>query len=368
LSAPTDLACFDKADLDAIAGGVKREIARKLMPSGRASRLREELVLRDEASAYYAFGIASLELYRWDGKAWSPAKKLPAVLEGPASLALYTLKEREAASIDAKPAMDALGFLRGLVDGTRRAYRRGELTLSQAEALLSSFYAQDNAGRMWAVGAFTGAWYVFGEKRWQRSHEPKPSAFSRGATPADGELMINDGVTRFIAETDGAPPEALTAAWQPPATRPESLPPSLQVSTLSDLGERSKVRSGQSSPAPCATESALSGGRVGTKVRSSQSSPAPCATESALSGGRVGTKVHQTHADDESASGVRPTADDVDPKRRSKKLATWLIALGAVLVLLLVGSGVVAAQIRPWDKGAEKRWKRFVAPVARLLP
>jgi len=318
VSAPTDLACFDKADLDAIAGGVKRELAQRLMPSRRPSRLREELVFRDEASAYYAFGIASLQAYRWDGKAWSLAKKLPTVLEGPASLAVYAVKEREAASIDAKPAMDALGFLRGLVEGARRAYRRGELTLSQAEALLSSFYAQDNAGRMWAVGAFTGAWYVFGDKRWQRSHEPKPSAFSRGAMPADGELMINDAVVRFLTDTDGAPPEALTAAWQPPATRPESLPPSLVVSTLSDLPERPKV--------------------------------------------------HRTHADGESASGVRPTADDVDAKRRSKKLPKWLIAMSAVLVILLVGASIVVAQIRPWDKGAAKRWKRFVAPVARMLP
>ena len=318
MSAPTDLACFDKADLDAIASGVKRELAQKLMPSGRAARLREELVLRDEASAYYAFGITSLEPYRWDGKTWSPAKKLPAVLEGPASLGVYAVKEREASSIDAKPAMDALGFLRALVEGTRRAYRRGELTLSQAEALLSSFYAQDNAGRMWAVGAFTGAWYVFGEKRWQRSHEPKSSAFSRGASPADGELMINDGVVRFITETDGAPPEALAAAWQPPATRPESLPPALAISTLTDLPERPKV--------------------------------------------------HRTHADEEGSAGVRPTTNDAGAKQPSKKLPKWLLALGVLFAILIVGASIVVAQIRPWDKGAAKRWKRFVAPVAHLLP
>ena len=314
-----DLACFTGDDVRAIAKAIEAERSRGLAPQRRAARLQRELMFRDERGRYCALGIASLRPYRWDGKGWRDLDALPASLEGPAVLQTYLRREEMKEAGAVKGTLDPLAFLAAVTLEARRAYHAGELTLLCAETLIASFSAQDNAGRLWASGAFTGSFYVFEEKRWQRANAPKPSAFSRAAYAADGETALNEAIYRFLAETNGALPESLTAAWQPPGSSPEPLPKSLATVTLADVAPREAL--------------------------------------------------DRSQPDMEKA--VKDAARDVNVDRASGAgggARWWVYVVTAVLVLAIFGAAAATIDVRPWDKGAPKRWQKLILPILKRLP
>jgi hypothetical protein len=313
-----DLACFSGEELDALAKAVAAERALGLAPPRRGARLHRDLVFRDESGRYYALGISSLKPYRWDGNAWRGVESVPSPLEGPARLLSYVRRDPANGASPAKPALDPLSFLVAVTAEARRGYHAGELTLEHAETLIASFYAQDNAGRLWAAGAFTGSFYVYEEKRWLRANAPKPSAFSRATCAADGETALNEALYRFLAETNGAPPESLTAAWQPPATGPEPPPKSLASVTLADAAPRAALDRTQPDMEGAANDAA--DGRVERGRKESSGTP------------------------------------------------WWLFAITGVLVLLILGAAAATILVRPWDTGAAKRWHKLVLPIVKLLP
>ncbi len=215
---------------------------------------------RDVAGNYWAVDARTGGWYRFTQQQWQPADLIPDHLEGPIEFARYRLARSDDHGPDAPPIdlppdrrhWPPTRVLVDLIEYVVTAYNQGQLSSSDAEALLKNRFLIDTCGRFWMLGLRSRQWYWFEAGRWTPAAQPPdPKSLLRYepraiVCPKCGQALTNEDrcprckmpIERRVAggseETiaalfnlaafgDGSLPEPITAEWNPPNWSPMAI-------------------------------------------------------------------------------------------------------------------------------------------------
>jgi len=285
----TDLQRFSVAQIQEMAQSIAREVDDFTASLDQLESSLGAFKFRDPTGAYWTMGPRSRQWFCHFQVGWHPSNPPGGFLEGPEILNAWIGHRRAPLAQPARADLqvsNASAFLQATIQETRRAYDRGEIPSSTAEASLTGYYLLDRGGWFWTLGFRTGKWYYFNAGRWNPALNPPtpdtlvdlrsaagPNCANCGAALGEedkfcrncgtavpvGENKIPDQVSQavleFIELGMDTLPEPVTDTWSPPGGFPELIR-QCQVCGRSDIGNhrhcrvcRSPLVNSSSSPA-----------------------------------------------------------------------------------------------------------------------
>lgn len=273
----TDLQRFTAVHVQEMAQSISRELGDFTASLDQLESSLEAFKFRDPSACYWTVGPGRLQWCRFVQGQWMPAGSPSGTLEGPEILNGWIAATRRRESPDGRTRQEpqvssAPAFLQAMVQETRQAYERGEISSAAAESSLTGFYLLDRSGRFWTPGFRTGSWYSFEAGRWNRAQQaPSPEAlldlrqtdsqrcphcgtelgegskFCRNCgNPAplgSGEItdQVGQAVADFLSLGMDTSPETVTDPWNPPPGFPELIR-QCQVCGVPDVGSHANCR------------------------------------------------------------------------------------------------------------------------------
>jgi hypothetical protein len=250
---PIALRWYRGAQIDEAARALREDTEAGLLSQLDLALALSAFLFRDGDGAYWYHDAWMEVWYCFDGRDWQRTQREPPhEMEGLDGLdvppePISPPQDTDATTLagDASP-MQALAAARAEVG---EAYRAGWIASTDAETLLGRSVLIDSDGRVWTVGAASGAWYCDGGNGWARAPAPPdpgslarirppagpcpscgaalegalacPSCGTAAAPQVEGlsELAYNRAVRSLLAGAR-ATPEPLAAAWAPPPGYP----------------------------------------------------------------------------------------------------------------------------------------------------
>jgi len=282
----TDLRRFSITEVEAMAYAISVDLDDFTAALDQLETSLHAFKFRGTVS-YWTIGPRSRQWYRYTQVGWQPGIP-PAnlLLERPEELKgwIVTTLRREPLAQSVRPDLQvssSTAFLLAMVQETRQAYDRGEISSTSAESSITGFYLLERHGHFWMPGVRSGSWYLFDPGRWNLALnapstdtlldlEPTnvQSCPTCGANLGEGDKFcrqcghtapvgkgevpdqVSQAVAEFIQEGIDVLPEPVTEAWSPPAGFPELIR-QCPVCGKSDVGNQSRCLMCQS-PLPLA--------------------------------------------------------------------------------------------------------------------
>ena len=233
-----DLRIVTAVTVDQLVDALARRHAELPLAPDELEAALVDLRLRDASGAYWTLGPWTRRWYRFASGAWVPSADHPTRLEVPVELVRASeVAVRPAEALDGElvepppPERTGPALLAEVVRGLRARYEAGVIDSETTEELLRQYYLIDLAGRCWTVGYATSDWYWYEAGAWRRCPTaPDPDRVLRGTSPPSPPeivgltLEIARVLDDFLATGFGTLPEPVVAAWDPPASFPESPP------------------------------------------------------------------------------------------------------------------------------------------------
>jgi hypothetical protein len=351
-----DLRKFSIANIEAMAQAIATELDDFTASIDQLERSLSSFKFRGPDS-HWTIAPRSRQWYRSTQAGWqrgTPYANL--LLEGLELSNAWIVAARRNESLTpsqrTKPqASSATDFIVAMVQETRQAYDRGEISSSSAETSLEGFYLLDRNGRFWIPGYQTGSWYYFESGRWNRALTPPPADSLLNLEPTSAQTCTNCGaalggedkfcrqcgtavtftknefpdnisqaVVDFIQTGIDVLPEPVTEDWSPPNGFPELIR-QCPVCGKSDVGNHTHCRVCRSPlPFPEAFQ-----GAVGL-----DNPPGPPPVWDSKD------RINPSKADDLPYPNPRAV-----PARRSQR--PWILGTGCGLVLLCAVCGLLFA-------------------------